>query len=53
MLASERASALVGDRWAERASAAALVPLTLWFVASIIAHAIGHSASSGCVRIAS
>jgi succinate dehydrogenase / fumarate reductase membrane anchor subunit len=25
--------------WAERASAIALVPLTLWFVASIIAHA--------------
>lgn len=24
--------------WAERASAVALVPLTLWFVASIIAH---------------
>ena len=25
--------------WAERATAVALVPLTLWFVASIIAHA--------------
>lgn len=28
-----------GDWWAERASAVALLPLTLWFVASIIAHA--------------
>lgn len=28
----------VGHWWAERVSAAALVPLTLWFVASIIAH---------------
>ena len=25
--------------WAERVTAVALVPLTLWFVASIIAHA--------------
>lgn len=29
----------VGDWWAERVSAIALVPLTLWFAASIIAHA--------------
>lgn len=28
----------VGAWWAERVSAVALVPLTLWFVASIIAH---------------
>ena len=28
----------VGHWWAERVSAVALVPLTLWFVASIIAH---------------
>jgi succinate dehydrogenase / fumarate reductase, membrane anchor subunit len=28
----------VGHWWAERASAVALIPLTLWFVASIIAH---------------
>jgi succinate dehydrogenase / fumarate reductase membrane anchor subunit len=28
----------VGLWWAERVSAVALVPLTLWFVASIIAH---------------
>lgn len=28
----------VGAWWAERVSAIALVPLTLWFVASIIAH---------------
>ena len=28
----------VGHWWAERVSALALVPLTLWFVASIIAH---------------
>ncbi len=28
----------VGEWWAERVSAIALVPLTLWFVASIIAH---------------
>ena len=28
----------VGPWWAERVSAVALVPLTLWFVASIIAH---------------
>jgi succinate dehydrogenase / fumarate reductase membrane anchor subunit len=28
----------VGAWWAERLSAVALVPLTLWFVASIIAH---------------
>lgn len=28
----------VGSWWAERVSAAALVPLTLWFTASIIAH---------------
>lgn len=28
----------VGHWWAERVSAIALVPLTLWFVASIIAH---------------
>jgi succinate dehydrogenase / fumarate reductase membrane anchor subunit len=27
-----------GSWWAERASAVALVPLTLWFAASIIAH---------------
>ena len=27
-----------GHWWAERVSAVALVPLTLWFVASIIAH---------------
>jgi succinate dehydrogenase / fumarate reductase, membrane anchor subunit len=29
----------VGSWWAERVSAVALVPLTLWFAASIIAHA--------------
>ena len=29
----------VGAWWAERVSAIALVPLTLWFAASIIAHA--------------
>ena len=28
----------IGPWWAERVSAIALVPLTLWFVASIIAH---------------
>ena len=28
----------VGQWWAERVSAVALVPLTLWFAASIIAH---------------
>ena len=28
----------VGHWWAERVSAVALVPLTLWFIASIIAH---------------
>ncbi len=28
----------VGQWWAERVSAVALVPLTLWFVASLIAH---------------
>ncbi len=28
----------VGSWWAERLSAVALVPLTLWFAASIIAH---------------
>jgi len=28
-----------GEWWAERVSAVALVPLTLWFAASIIAHA--------------
>ncbi|MEO6781203.1 MAG: succinate dehydrogenase, hydrophobic membrane anchor protein [Bradyrhizobium sp.] len=28
----------VGHWWAERVSAVALVPLTLWFVASVIAH---------------
>ena len=28
----------VGLWWAERVSAVALVPLTLWFIASIIAH---------------
>lgn len=28
----------VGDWWAARVSAVALVPLSLWFVASIIAH---------------
>jgi succinate dehydrogenase / fumarate reductase, membrane anchor subunit len=28
----------VGSWWAERVSAVALVPLTLWFAASIIAH---------------
>src|SRR5579863_8602026 len=28
----------VGHWWAERVCAVALVPLTLWFVASIIAH---------------
>lgn len=28
----------VGHWWAERVSAVALVPLTLWFVASLIAH---------------
>jgi len=28
----------VGHWWAERVSAVALIPLTLWFVASIIAH---------------
>jgi len=32
------AKAGVGEWWAERVSAVALVPLTLWFVASIIAH---------------
>ena len=31
----------VGHWWAERVSAVALVPLTLWFVASIIAHTGG------------
>ena len=29
----------VGAWWAERVSAVAIVPLTLWFVASIIGHA--------------
>jgi len=29
----------VGAWWAERVSAVALIPLTLWFAASIIAHA--------------
>jgi succinate dehydrogenase / fumarate reductase, membrane anchor subunit len=29
----------VGHWWAERVSAVALIPLTLWFAASIIAHA--------------
>jgi len=33
------AKAGVGPWWAERVSAVALVPLTLWFAASIIAHA--------------
>jgi succinate dehydrogenase / fumarate reductase, membrane anchor subunit len=28
----------VGEWWAERVSAVALIPLTLWFAASIIAH---------------
>ena len=28
----------VGHWWAERVSAVALIPLTLWFVASLIAH---------------
>lgn len=28
----------VGSWWAARASAAALIPLTLWFAASILAH---------------
>ena len=28
----------VGHWWAERVSAIALVPLTLWFIASLIAH---------------
>lgn len=32
------AKAGVGAWWAERVSAVALVPLTLWFTASIIAH---------------
>ena len=32
------AKAGVGHWWAERVSGLALVPLTLWFVASIIAH---------------
>jgi succinate dehydrogenase / fumarate reductase, membrane anchor subunit len=32
--------------WAERVSAVALVPLTLWFVASIIAHTTSDYASS-------
>jgi len=36
-LGSTRAG--VGSWWAERVSAVALVPLTLWFAASIIAHA--------------
>ena len=33
------ARAGVGPWWAERVSAVALVPLTVWFAASIIAHA--------------
>lgn len=33
------AKARVGAWWAERVSAVALVPLTLWFAASIIVHA--------------
>lgn len=36
-LGSTRAG--VGSWWSERVSAVALVPLTLWFAASIIAHA--------------
>src|SRR5579862_7911454 len=32
------AKAGVGQWWAERASAVALLPLTLWFLASLIAH---------------
>jgi succinate dehydrogenase / fumarate reductase, membrane anchor subunit len=35
------AKAGVGAWWAERVSAVALVPLTLWFAASIIAHTGG------------
>lgn len=43
--ASARAAGLGASRtgvhhwWAQRASALALIPLTLWFVASVIAHA--------------
>ena len=41
----------VGAWWAERVSAVALVPLTLWFVASIIAHTGGnHAAFVGWLR---
>ena len=35
----------VGSWWAERVSAAALVPLTLWFAASIIAHSASDYAT--------
>lgn len=35
----------VGHWWAERVSAVALVPLTLWFVASIIAQSVSDYAS--------
>jgi succinate dehydrogenase / fumarate reductase membrane anchor subunit len=35
----------VRDWWAERVSAVALVPLTLWFAASIIAHSGSDYAS--------
>lgn len=36
----------VGPWWAERVSAVALVPLTLWFAASIIAHTGSDYATS-------
>ncbi len=37
--------------WAERASAVALIPLTLWFVSSLIAHsASDHAAFTAWVR---
>ncbi|MEO9228500.1 MAG: succinate dehydrogenase, hydrophobic membrane anchor protein [Devosia sp.] len=32
--------------WAQRASAVALIPLTLWFVASLIVHASGDYATT-------
>lgn len=35
----------VGHWWAERLSAIALVPLTLWFVAAIIAHSVSDHAA--------
>lgn len=41
----------VGAWWAERVSAVALVPLTLWFVASIIAHTgSDYAAFTGWLR---